>query len=254
MRLEPRILALYSQLIVFPVNLCADYGLYSMQHLPLWAAAIVLAGIVALGFIASRRDRRVLFGVSLVLLPLLPVSNVVPIYRAAADRYLYLPMAGVACIVACVLDRATAAGPQQRRQAVLIGTMAAVAALAAACVGRQGVWGNQLALWEDTFRRNPVSWTAASGYSAALREAGRNDEAVVLAARAVELSNGGRGESWLALALALDAAGRTAEADTAATKAVEVDGRLADPDARVAVLAMEREEAEAAKRVLARIR
>ena len=54
------------------------------------------------------------------------------------------------------------------------------------------------------------------------------------------------------LALALDAAGRTAEADEAAAKAVEIDGRLADPDARVAALALERAEAEGVKKILAR--
>lgn len=254
MTLEPRILALYAQLIALPVNLSADYGLFSVRHLPLWAALVVLAALVGAAAVAVVRDRRILFGVLLVLLPLLPVSNLVPIYRAAADRYLYFPMAGVACIVACLLDRLAARATEQTRQVVLIGSMAVLAALAAANVSRQAVWANPLALWEDTYRKIPTSYTAAQGYSAALRDAGRHEEAVELARRAIDLTGGTRGDAWLALALALDAAGKTAEADAAAAKAIEVDGRLADPDARVAVLAMERGEAEAAKKVLARIR
>jgi hypothetical protein len=254
MMLEPRILVLYAQLIAFPANLCADYGLHSVRHLPLWASAIVITGLAAAAAVGVRRDRRILFGLALLLLPLVPVSNLVPIYRAAADRYLYLPLAGVACIAACVLDRMTTRAPERTRQAVLIGTMAAVAALAAACVGRQAVWANQLALWEDTFQKMPISYTAANGYSGALREAGRHDEAVLLARRAIEVTGGTRGDAWLSLALALDAAGKPGEADEAMKKAIEMDGRLADPDARVAVLAMERDEAAAAKKVLARIR
>ena len=56
----------------------------------------------------------------------------------------------------------------------------------------------------------------------------------------------------MTLALALDAAGRVAAADAAATKAVELDSRLADPEGRVAALAMERNEAEAVKTILGR--
>jgi Flp pilus assembly protein TadD len=56
----------------------------------------------------------------------------------------------------------------------------------------------------------------------------------------------------MTLALACDAAGRTADADEAAAKALDLDPRLADPDARVAALAMEREEADAVKAILAR--
>jgi len=252
MMIQPRILALYAQMILVPVNLAADYGLASVRHLPLWAALTVLGMLVAGAAVAAHRDRRVVFGLALLLLPLLPVANLVPIYRAAADRYLYLPLAGVACVVACLLDSAWLAASDRRRQVVTIGAMAAILGLAAACVGRQAVWANQLALWEDAYGKNPSSFTAASGYAGALREAGRNDEAVEIARRAVALCDGQRGDAWITLALALDAAGRSADAEAMVAKAVETDGRQADPDARVAALAMEPAEAEGVKRILAR--
>jgi len=254
MKIEPRILAFYTQLIVFPVNLCADYGGYSIRHLPLGAALAILAMLaIAVGF-AAGRDRRMAFAVALVLLPLLPVSNLVPIYRAAADRYLYLPLAGVACLVACLADSAWLRVREPQRRAVTFLALVTVAVLAIGCVGRQRVWHDQLALWSDTFTRNPGSFNGATGLAGALREAGRADEAVEMARRAVSLSGGTRGDAWMTLALALDAAGRIPEADEAAAKAVELDARLADPDARVAALAMEREEAAAAKKILARRR
>lgn len=252
--IEPRILALYTQLTLLPVNLCADYGLFSVRHLPLWASLAVLAVVVGLAVVGVRRDGRILFGIALVLAPLLPVSNLIPIYRAAADRYLYLPLAGVACIIGCLFDAALVRADERRRQAILVGGMLAIVALAMGCVARQTVWSSQLTLWENTFLRNPQSFTAASGYAGALVDAGRGIEGEALARRALAICDGQRGDAWLTLALALDAQGRTAAADEAVAKAIEVDSRLADPDARVAALAMERTEAEKVKKLLARRR
>lgn len=254
LKVEPRILALYAQLVVCPVNLCADYGGHSVRHLPLPAALAILAVLAAAGGIAAWRDRRIAFGLALLLLPLAPVSNLVPIYRAAADRYLYLPLAGVACILACMLDSRWVRSLERRQQAALLVALAAVAACAVGSLDRQRVWRSQLDLWSDTHARNPASFNGANGLAMALREAGRADEAVEMARRAVTLSSGKRGDAWMTLALAYDTAGRTAEADEAAAKALDLDPRLGDPDARVAALAMEREEADAVKAILARRR
>ena len=106
------------------------------------------------------------------------------------------------------------------------------------------IWSSPLALWDDTFRKNPVAYTAASGLGEALREAGRLPEAERAIREAIRLSEGKRGDPWATLALILDAQGRTAEADEALDKAVEVDPKLADPEARVAALAMERSHAD----------
>lgn len=252
LKVQPRILALYAQLVVCPVNLCADYGGYSVRHLPLPAALVILAVLAVAGGVAAWRDRRIGFGLALLLLPLLPVSNLVPIYRAAADRYLYLPLAGVACLVACLLDSRWVRARERRQQAVLLVALAAVGLLGVGCLGRQRVWRSQLELWTDTHARNPASFNGANGLAMALREAGRGDEAVEMARQAVTLSSGQRGDAWMTLALAYDTAGRTAEADEAAAKALELDPRIADPDARVAALAMERQEADAVKAILAR--
>lgn len=252
LKVEPRILALYAQLVACPVNLCADYGGHSVRHIPLGLALVILTVLAVAGGIAAWRDRRIGFALALVLLPLLPVSNLVPIYRAAADRYLYLPLAGVACILACVLDASWVRARERRQQAAMLGALAVIALLGYGSLGRQRVWRSQLDLWADTHARNPGSFNGANGLAMALRDAGRAEESVEMARRAVNLSAGKRGDAWMTLALVYDAAGRTAEADDAAAKALELDPRLADPDARVAALAMERAEAAAVKAILAR--
>ena len=252
MAIEPRILALYAQLVVLPVNLCADYGLYSVRHLPLPAALVILAGLVAAAVFAIRADRRLALACAIIVLPLIPVSNLFPIYRAAADRYLYLPMAGVALGLGWLLDGPWLAARPRLREKATIFCMAAVVLLGMACVERQKVWATPLALWEDTFRKNPVAYTAASGLGESLREVGRLPEAERATREAIRLSDGKRGDPWLTLALILDAQGREPEAFDAAAKALEVQPSLADPEARVRALAMERQVAEEWGRLLAR--
>jgi tetratricopeptide (TPR) repeat protein len=250
MLLEPRILALYAQLILFPVNLCADYGLASVGHLPLPLALGLLAAICVAGVIAARYDRRLLFAFCMIVLPLVPVANLIPIYRAAADRYLYLPMAGVAVVVACLLDAPWLVDRTTLRQRILAGCMAVVAALGMACVERQTVWASSLALWSDAFRKNPASFTSAAGLGETLREAGRLPEAEQFTREAIRLSNSERGDVWATLALILDEQGRVTDSAAALAKALELEPTLSDPDTKVKSLAMERPMAEDLKRLL----
>jgi tetratricopeptide (TPR) repeat protein len=250
--LEPRILALYAQLVVCPVNLCADYGGPSVGHLTLPLAIVIVTALAAVLAWGCWRDRRIAFGTALMLLPLVPVSNLVPIYRAAADRYLYLPLAGVAVIVACVVATAWSRASRERRQVGLGVGLVALGLLAAACMARQRVWSNSMALWTDTLTRNPASYSAASGLAAAFREAGQFTESERAARHALVLSGSSRGDTWVALALALEGQGRSADADAAVATALEKDPRLADPDARVAALALERAEADRLQALLAR--
>ena len=253
MLIEPRILALYAQLILFPVNLCADYGLLSVGHLPLPVALLLLAAIAVAATLSARHDRRLLFAYALILLPLVPVANLIPIYRPAADRYLYMPRAGVALTVACLLDAPWLAGREPLRRRALVVGLAAVALLGLVCMERQRVWASSLALWDDSYRKNPTSFTNAAGLGEALREADRLPEAEQFTREAIRLSDGQRGDVWATLALILDAQRRPAEAAEAVAKAIAIDPRLADPDTRVEALAMERPMAEAWKRLLATV-
>jgi len=252
MTLEPRILALYAQLVVAPVNQSADYGSYSIRHLPLPAALALVGLLVALAVVGIRRDRRLAIAVAVVLLPLVPVANLVPIYRAAADRYLYLPIAGVGLAVGCLLDAPWLAGRGAVRTKLMFGCGVAVAALAIACTARQRVWAGSVPLWQDTFAKNPAAYTAAAGLAGALWEAGQLVEAERAARIAIERCAGREGDAWATLALVLDAQGRTAEADEALEKALAAEPRLARPADRVAVMAMERAFAAALERLLER--
>ena len=252
MLIEPRILALYAQLVFLPVNQCADYGLHSVSHLPLPLAVGVVAVVGAAYALAIRADRRIAVAATLIGAPLLAVANLFPIYRAAADRYLYLPLAGVGLTVGLLLDAPSLLGRERRRRQWIACFGVAVIMLGVACMERAKVWTDQLSLWTDTVRKNPVAFTGASGLAEALRDMGRLAEAEEAARRAIQLSEGRRGDPWATLALILDDQGRQAEAFAALEKAVSLDPKLGDPDGRVAVMAMERPFAEDLKRLQAR--
>jgi hypothetical protein len=252
--LQPRILAMYVQLIACPVNLCADYGAYSIRHLSLAVSSALLAVVVAAAAWVCRQDRRLVFAYAVVLLPLLPVMNLIPIYRAAADRYLYFSMAGVALAVGCLLDAPWLRTRPPAARAAFAGGLAVCAVLALAAMQRQRVWHDPVALWQDAARKNPAAFTPASGLGDALREVGRLREAEAATRGALQLCDGKRGDAWATLALILDKQGRTAEATEALAKALEVDPRLFDPPARVAVLAMDQSTADALVDMLRRLR
>jgi tetratricopeptide (TPR) repeat protein len=189
---------------------------------------------------------------AVIVLPLVPVMNFVPIYRAAADRYLYLPLAGVGLAVGFLVDAPWLTGWERLRDRMLIALAMILPVLGMACIARQSVWSSPVALWEDTFAKNPTAFTAASGLGKALLAVGSLPEAERFTREALRLTNGTRGETWAMLAVVLDGQGRGAEAEAAVSKALELDSRLGDPEARVAALAMERGFATAFGRLLAK--
>jgi tetratricopeptide (TPR) repeat protein len=188
---------------------------------------------------------------AVILFTLLPVANLWPIFQPAADRYLYLPMVGVAIIVASALDAPWWALRSRERPWALAATLAVVAALAVASIRREAVWHDPVALWQDTLGKEPRSFPAAWGLSEALFDAGKPAEAERAARAAVQLSGGEDGGALATLAVIVAERGRMAEARGYLARALAADPLLADPDERVATLSMERPWAERLKRLLA---
>ena len=245
MELLPRILVLYHQNLLWPTGLCADYGILSIAHLnPLFCIVLLLV-LGAFWGAAMRRSPLLSLALLVFALPLLPVANLIPIFRPAADRYLYFPMAGVALMLACLLN----AGILKARRAYgIAATSALAAALLLFCwmnIDRQRVWCNSLALWQDTLKKNPNSDTAAAGLGEALRLAGRLQESEKYFRRALRLNGGNKADTLMMSAVVLDGLGHRKESEDFLEIALDRDPRLADPNSRVAALAMTQDEATA---------
>ena len=224
-QIQPRIFAFYIRQIVWPQNICADYGPYAIRNFGYGASLATLIAVVLAQGIVAARNRGFAFGAAFFWFALLPVSNLVPIFRPMADRFLYLPMCGVAMMLASI----PWGGANVRRVAAAVAIAAAIV-FSAVTFQREKVWHDNLALWSDAVKKNPYASDAAVNLGGALFDAGRLEESLAEYQRAVKLTREKDAESLAGMALPLDALGRTAEADAAYKKAVSLEARYAHPD------------------------
>ena len=184
--------AFYLGKLVWPAHLGVDYGrrpTVAFASGALWWTWVVPAGVVAV--VAWRRSRGAAAAGLLFLLPLAPVSGLVPFdmqfYSTVADHYLYLPMLGVAVGVAMVLSRearwhgfptpvVTGGEPAPqiggrsdvsgmdgmpvRRWVAATSVATVLAALAVRSVVQEPVWQDTAKLFQHALAVNPRSFVA----------------------------------------------------------------------------------------------
>ena len=189
----PALLALNLKLLVFPAGLSVFHDLEVAGLVRGSALALGLAALVAWGaglVWAWRRDRLLALGLAWMPLALLPVSGLAGFTRPAllAERYLYLPSAGIAFVAAALVARGfSAAGVPKRsgrpagaERQVLTGIAAAAAALVfgAVTMQRAPIWRDDITLMSRMTREAPRSPSGHMNLGAALERAGRIEEAL----------------------------------------------------------------------------
>ncbi|MEA3189371.1 MAG: hypothetical protein QOD99_3201 [Chthoniobacter sp.] len=249
MLIQPRIWAFYFRQILLPQDLCADYGPYSVRHFSLGVSLVTCLALGLAQIIGALRDRVFALGAALFWLALLPVSNLIPIYRPMADRFLYLPMIALVLMLCALLARVR----WTRRLAVVsaIFALGIETAFGAITFQRESVWANSLALWSDTAQKNPTSYSGAENLGFALLTAGQPTEAIASFTRARRLLPK-EADPLAGMALAAEALGRVADADACFKQAVERDARYAHPEQLVRALTWEKADAEALRRIAER--
>ncbi len=233
--IQPRIWVCYLSKIVLPQGFCADYGADSIRNFPLATSLAVLTIVGIAKVLASFCNRSFALGAAIFWLSLLPVSNLIPIFRPMADRFLYLPMTGVALMLGAI--------PFKRPVLVPIGIAVALV-LSVLTFQREKDWRDSIAIWTDTVQKNPRSSDAATNLGGALFDAGRLTESVASYERAIQLSGGKAGGAFAEMAVALDALGKTVEADAAYKRAIALNDRFAHPDLLVKGLTWEKRNAD----------
>jgi hypothetical protein len=97
----------YIQLVLFPLNLNAEYSFaYPERFLEfsnLFSVIVVIAITVGSFFIYNR-SRGIFFGIWWFMITLLPVSNLIEIHNPIAERYLYLPLVGFCIIISIFIN------------------------------------------------------------------------------------------------------------------------------------------------------
>ena len=173
----PAIWAHDLRLLIWPWPLCADYTGYFRFGAQPWApvllaGAMVLAYLGLIAFAARRGERVVALGLGWFLLALLPVSNLLPIPIPAAERFLYLPLCGIALAAAARFGRFMEGHPAPaRRRGTLLG-VGMLAAFAVLLNLRHGDWHDDQRLWLATVAVNPRSCGAQSAVGGSLLSRG----------------------------------------------------------------------------------
>lgn len=156
--------------------------LIGVPHLPSWphvALGGAAAAVIAFGFarLLRRASPAPLAAATFSLTALAPVLHLapLPVHTVAADRYLYLPAAGLALLGAWA---ARGLGPRAARSA-LAGALVAAVALGAATARRSALWSDEIALWRAAVREAPAeSALAPAALGEALLRRGRVEEAL----------------------------------------------------------------------------
>jgi len=150
------ILGKYLRLLFLPVNLSFQYDipLLSGGWNPSMAAPILLLILfVCLSGIILKKNSRSIFWVLWFLICLLPVSQIVPIVTYMNDRYLYLPLIGIAALAAIGIEKIY--GASRRNTAVFLVMLIVLCFLSVLTAQRIRVWVSPRSLWEDAQRKAP---------------------------------------------------------------------------------------------------
>ncbi len=232
LKIQPRIWVFQVQTLLNPLSLSADYGPYSLRHIGFPLALMVLTGVAVAVGAWSWFDRRVLFAAACYIVPILPVSNLLPMYRPLADRYLYLPMVGIALAIVFATESVGRRSHSWIWPLCAAGfEVAVLLVLGGLTVQRVHVWQDRRALWLDTVQKNPVSITAQNNLAFALLDAGRPYLANEHWQKALQISNGKHADAWAGLALGLQAMSQERHASRALSKAIDLEPRYGDPHA-----------------------
>jgi hypothetical protein len=177
-------------LLVAPLTLRADYTkptIALLQELTLqsalgWSLTLVLA--VAMVF-ALRKRHWTALGLGLFGATVWPFLHIIPLGLPLAERWLYLPSAGLCLLAGQALWRLTPTLKPIIRNAVVAAVIVTFSTLT---VARAADWQSPLSLWEADAAKPAASAFTWANLGLSLWEAGRFEDAIGAMTRAHELA------------------------------------------------------------------
>lgn len=167
----------YLKLILFPLNLSADYRIEPVNSLssPLFILPLItMSSFLIIALILRKKRKDAAFGILFFILTLIPVSNIIPIHNPLAERYLYLPIVGFIIMVGTTIYLIS--------RFRLIFTIFLLIILSVYSVGvakRNKVWENNYSLWSDTLKKIRHSTRAHINLGLAYYSIGELEKAVL---------------------------------------------------------------------------
>ncbi len=165
------------KLLSFPVNLCIMYPHYLSSSSPLLRfAAIVLIVIffIALTIRISSSTKAGLFCWAWFYIIIAP-NIIVPLQDIAADRWLYLPSAGIFFLAGMILcGNVKKPAFASLRSALIISVILCFTLLS---IDRNMVWRTEISLWQDAVAKASSSARPYNNFGVALGKSNRLSEA-----------------------------------------------------------------------------
>jgi len=190
MMLIPNVYWLNLKTLVWPMHLAVDYGRVTPKS---FLEPEVMLGGIALGLTCLllwrlRRRKLILFGLLWFGLALGPSSQILRHHIHRADRFLYLPLVGLAIGVAMGLRPAG----QVLRSRMAMAGLGAVGALTIILLGMRSsdqvrVWRDSITLWESCVEARPNNAFAHDALATNLKLRGESRRAKEHADRALQL-------------------------------------------------------------------
>jgi Tfp pilus assembly protein PilF len=241
----------YLHKLIIPWPLGLIYGrppevVLTQGNGPIECVTLLVVALIA-GWLLQGRPvlrGRAVAAAALFVSALLPVLGFVPFsYQWAstvADHYMYLPMAGIALLVAAIAAQVRAAPvprppaapqpapPPQRMACILAGGV--VAAMTILSFTQATTWQNSVSLFQQALLANPTGWLAYNHLALSRLDANDVDGALTLAQNA---SKFGPTHAWPQVTLGMIWARvhQDVQAEQAFRRAVELDPR--DANARL---------------------
>jgi tetratricopeptide (TPR) repeat protein len=152
------ILYLLKAIVPHPLSSVHLYPEAAAGGLPWYVYASIVA-VMALAFCLvryGRQNRRLLFGVSLFVLPLLPTLQFLPIgFAIIAERYVYIPYLGLFYLLTCALQHLTNRVTGFRSLLAIGVVGASVLVFGYLAHERSQVWKDSYTLWTHVIENYP---------------------------------------------------------------------------------------------------
>lgn len=235
-RLENALLSTVQYLLgfIYPVHLSFFYphpvafGHGGIENWKWAGAGIVIAAITAAAWINRHRRPWLMVGWLWFLGTLVPVCGIVQVgMQARADRYTYIPMIGIAIIVAWIV-RDVSLRSKHLRMLLTSLFIVLAGAMLAATIRQTAWWRDDVTLMRRGVALDDHNIVAFNNLGLALHREGDHEGALRLLRRAIELDPA-YSAAQMNLANVLLATGDDKGAVQALRAAIKADPRMADP-------------------------
>ncbi len=168
--------ALYLKIVFFPsIKNCMNYAVpiatSVYDHLVAGSIGILMLFCV-LGALAWRFNPLAGFGLTWFCLGLLPVSNVIPLVELMAERFLYLPLVGIAISAASFMEKIEDVCAARMRKALYLMIAMLLIVYSSITIGKSSAWRDPEILLTQSLEAYPHDFAMRMGLGLMYHERG----------------------------------------------------------------------------------